>query len=72
MHAVLWDEAVMAPLPRQRVSAMDKRAYAMFNGSPHCLWEPMKRLGAAGEWCVRFAACGVVRPFCCCTLVALH
>ncbi len=51
MHAVLWDEAVMAPLPRQRVSAMDRRAFAMFNASPHCIWEPMKRLGAAGEWC---------------------
>lgn len=50
MHAVLWDEAVMAPLPRQRVSAMDKRAFSMFNASPHCVWEPMKRLGAAGEW----------------------
>ncbi len=51
MHAVLWDEAVMAPLPRQRVNAMDRRAFAMFNASPHCIWEPMKRLGAAGEWC---------------------
>ena len=50
MHAVLWDEAVMAPLPRQRVSAMDKRAFSMFNASPHCVWEPMRRLGAAGEW----------------------
>ncbi len=56
MHAVLWDEAVMAPLPRQRVSAMDRKAFAMFNGSPHCVWEPMKRLGAAGEWYVHFAA----------------
>jgi hypothetical protein len=52
MHAVLWDEAVMAPLPRHRVSAADRRAFAMFNASPHCIWEPMKRLGVAGEWCV--------------------
>jgi hypothetical protein len=72
MHAVLWDEAVMAPLPRQRVSAMDRKAFAMFNGSPHCVWEPMKRLGAAGEWYVHFAAGAVAALFCCGTIVALH
>jgi hypothetical protein len=43
----------MAPVPRHRVSAADRRAYAMFNASPHCIWEPMKRLGVAAEWCER-------------------
>jgi hypothetical protein len=41
----------MAPLPRQRLSAKERRAFAMFNASPHCMWDPVKRLGAAGEWC---------------------
>lgn len=53
----------MAPLPRHRVSAADRRAFAMFNASPHCIWEPMKRLGVAAEW-YGASACSVSRVFC--------